>query len=334
MQRLLYSLVSIIVLGLSYLLGPRPQFEAINPNMDKERKFSSPEEAERAVQEKESGIANMRPNNHARIIWADSNKRKTPHSMVFFHGFSASPMCGEPTISTIAKRYGCNLYLARLPLHGIGHKDAFNGMTPKMLIDSAKYDINIAKALGEKVIILGSSTGCTIAAYLAAHNPEGIAGLMFYSPNFDLNSYMSYLLTKPWGNQLTKAFLGDYRSIPNLPKKAEQYWTKRYKAEAVVALRKLMDETMTQEVFEQIDLPVMLGYYYKNDKECDKVISVSAIKQFYDTIATPEDKKRKVTFPDAKAHVVLSSLRNMEVEDVQEKSFAFAEEVLDLKPAN
>jgi hypothetical protein len=34
----------------------------------------------------------IKPDNEARIVWADSAKKKTPYSVVYIHGFFASQM--------------------------------------------------------------------------------------------------------------------------------------------------------------------------------------------------------------------------------------------------
>src|SRR5882724_10326331 len=61
----------------------------------------------------------LRVDNEARIIWADSTKKKTPYSVVYLHGFSASQGEGDPVHREFAKTFGCNLYLSRLADHGV-----------------------------------------------------------------------------------------------------------------------------------------------------------------------------------------------------------------------
>ncbi|HLI92124.1 MAG TPA: hypothetical protein VKU83_00875, partial [Puia sp.] len=66
----------------------------------------------------------LKPDNEARIVWADSSHRKTRYAIVYLHGFSASQAEGEPTHRYIAERYGCNLYLSRLADHGVDTPEA------------------------------------------------------------------------------------------------------------------------------------------------------------------------------------------------------------------
>ena len=52
----------------------------------------------------------VKPNNEAKIIWADSNHQQTDYAIVYLHGFSASQMEGDPVHRNIAKQFHCNLY--------------------------------------------------------------------------------------------------------------------------------------------------------------------------------------------------------------------------------
>ena len=44
----------------------------------------------------------LKPDNEARIVWADSSRQKTAYAIVYLHGFSASLGEGDPTDTDIA----------------------------------------------------------------------------------------------------------------------------------------------------------------------------------------------------------------------------------------
>jgi len=116
-----------------------------------------------------------------------------------------------------------------------------------------------------------------------------------------------------------------------------KYWNKTYRIEGAVALKKLIQETMTDDNFKKIKQPLMVGCYYKNEEEQDKVVSVERMREFFATVSTPENEKQFCEFPNADSHVVTSGLQSKDLDDVREKSFKFAEEVLHLtkvEPAN
>jgi esterase/lipase len=335
MKKLLFGFVKVF-LGLIalvvviYFSGPKapiPQVDtmaaAANPNLIA---------LEKEINNTEKSYLNLRENNEARIIWADaSQKKKTPYSVVYLHGFSASQGEGAPMHEDFAKRYGSNLYLARLYGHGLKEEEALLDWTPEKFIESAKRAIAIGEQLGEKVIVMGTSTGCTAALYLASGNPN-IHALINYSPNIDVANQDAWLLTQQWGLQMGRYTNGsDYHSwVPN--QGTANLVTYKYRLEAVVALKSLIDATMTAEVFSKITQPLFMGYWYKNEQIQDHVVSVSRMLEMYDQLGTPETKKRKIAFDEATNHVLASPLWNENFEKVKKETFNFAEETLGLVP--
>ena len=89
---------------------------------------------------------------------------------------------------------------------------------------------------------------------------------------------------------------------------------------------------MNQETFEKVKQPLLLAYYYKNEEEQDKVVSVPAMLDMYASVSTPENKKRKVAFPEAGDHVIASNLKTESWDKVLQESISFLEEVAHLDP--
>ncbi|EIM78880.1 alpha/beta hydrolase [Nitritalea halalkaliphila LW7] len=117
-------------------------------------------ELERYVQEKEAQERDLKPDNEAKIIWADpENKQKTPYSVLYIHGFTASEREGSPVNRELAAALGANLYLARLPEHGVERRDAMEGLRAEDLMAGAKEALKIARQLGDQVVVIGTSMG-------------------------------------------------------------------------------------------------------------------------------------------------------------------------------
>ncbi|MEQ9120225.1 alpha/beta fold hydrolase [Fulvivirga sp.] len=329
MKTLKWVLISISVLAIGYAAGPSVDIAPLTKDLPTVP--SDLYELEKFVDEKEAAIPNIKPDNEGRIIWYDSVPTKTEYSMVYLHGFSASQEEGAPIHENLAKKYGANLYLPRITGHGLIEDEPMLDLTAEEMMESAKEAIAIGMQLGEKVILLTTSTGGTYGLYLAEDNPA-IAGLILYSPNIDIYDESSFLLTKPWGLQLARLVVGsDYNQWP-LDSISANYWTNKYRLEVLTELRALVDETMTQETFEKVNCPVFMGYYYKNDTAQDNTVSVPAMLTMYDQLATPDDRKRKVAFPEAGHHVIGSHLTSAAVEAVQTETEKFLEEVIGLKP--
>ncbi|SMD32216.1 hypothetical protein SAMN04488029_0559 [Reichenbachiella faecimaris] len=321
----------ILLVFLVYWQGPRPVFEKVSSNI--ETLDISIDKIDSTIATFESQFPNIKPENESRIIWADS-VRKTPYAMVYLHGFSAGVMESDPVHQTLAKKYGCNLYLARLSHHGLSGSDAFEGLTPAALMHSAAEAIAVGHVIGEKVILISCSTGGTLSIYLTANNPDLIAAQIMYSPNTAIDDPTAILLNKPWGRELTHLVLGDYRigDSTKVGTPIQRYWTLTYRSEALVALQELLDQTMIDQIFEKIESPYFIGYYYKNDEESDHVISVPGIIDFDSKTNTPASLKRVVAFPDVGNHVMASDLQSNDIESVIHETSLFIEEVLGIVP--
>src|ERR1700760_3584342 len=126
MRKRWWLLIPVILIVL-YFLGPHPStpvYSSVQPRVPTE-----PALLEGYIHDREA-LHRLKPDNEARIVWADSSRRKTPFAIVYLHGFSASQGEGDPVHRYIASKYGCNLYLPRLAEHGIDTVDAMVHLTP------------------------------------------------------------------------------------------------------------------------------------------------------------------------------------------------------------
>jgi esterase/lipase len=231
-----------------------------------------------------------------------------------------------------AKRYGCNMYLPRLYGHGLDTSEPLIDLTPDNYLESAKEAIAVGKQIGKKVILMCTSTGATLGIYLAAHDPE-IEAIICYSPNIDIFDPNSKVLNQPWGLQLVRFINGSDHRQYEASEEFKKYWQTNYRIEALVALRSLIDHTMTKETFALVRQPIFVGAYFKEAARQDSVVSVEAMRQMMPKLGTPNSQKQLIEFPVG-AHVLTNPLRNPDVEPVKLASYQFAEEVIGLSPAN
>jgi len=324
------ALVGIGVLFVFYVMGPKVDAPSLDKALPKVT--SDLRRLEGEIIQREASIKNLKPDNHARIVWADSVPQRTEYSLVYLHGWSASQEEGDPIHVETAKRFGCNLYLPRLAGHGLEEKEPMLHITAEQLLQSAKEAIAIGKQLGKKVILMGTSTGGTLALHLAGGDLD-IAALLLYSPNIEIYDPNAKLLAKPWGLHLARLVTGgDYNEFQNRTPIMDQYWTTKYRLEALTHLQVLVDKTMTEETFAQITQPVFLGYFYKNDSIQDKTVSVPALLAMYEDLGTPSDKKEKVAFPEVGNHVMTSYITSKDLESVKKETFEFLENIVSLQP--
>ncbi|QJD78013.1 alpha/beta hydrolase [Spirosoma rhododendri] len=320
------------VLLVGYLAGPTTHFDSIkNTRIAMKTDLV---ELERELAESEQKD-NLRPDNEARIVWADSaHKQKTPYSIVYIPGFGASWAEGDPVHRQLAKRFGCNLYLARTCEHGVNSPDAMKNLTPACYAESAERALAVGKALGENVIVMGTSAGGMLTLYLAAHHPE-ITGLILYSPCIATRNLALRLVTKPWSSQIMQQVFGGDRVVINTykPDRAK-YWLTTYHTNGLITLQTMLEEWMTPEQFAKVKQPLFMAYYYRDEAHQDETVSVPAMLTMFDELGTPADQKEKVAISNANHHVIASHFTSDDLKSVYQTTADFMERVLHLPVVN
>lgn len=335
MKRIKRFLTIVILLAIvTYFIGPKPPSPELNKDLPSIS--ASIGNVENYIQNNEAFFT-IKPDNESRIFWArDSITERTNYCVLYLHGFSASWYEGYPTHLNFSKKFGCNLYIPRLHNHGLVTEDALLDMTPDKLYESAKEALIVARTLGKKVIVMGTSTGGTLALKLAADFPEYVDALILYSPNIRINEAGVFMLSKPWGLQFGRKINGSKYRITNEDSESKscQYWNCKYRMEAVVYLQQLVEASMNTETFKNVVAPVFLGYYYKDKDNQDQYVKVNAMLKMYDQLGTIPEKKIKKVFPEAGEHVIACELTSGSLSEVIAETVKFGEEVLKLKPVN
>ena len=321
--------ILLAILIIIYFLGPQPstpKYSNSLPNVPADamqlEKYISANEAQHK----------LKPDNEARIVWLnDSTKQKTEYAVVYLHGFSASQEEGDPVHRDFAKKFGCNLYLARLAEHGIDTTDPLANYSAERVWNSALEAYAVGKQLGNKVILMSTSTGGTLALKLCADYPEIVANIML-SPNIAINDPNAWLLNNHWGLQIAQFITGKHREVDDTTLLGPQYWNNRYSTRSLVQLEELLESTMKESTFQKVKQPTLMLYYFKDEDHQDKVVKVSAMKRMFGQLGTPAGLKREVAIPNAGSHVLGSPIKSKDVENVRNEIEKFAIEILKLQP--
>ena len=324
-------LVVLVLLVCAYFLGPKPEAPVLAGQASWTDVPDSVNQIDCYIAFKESKMV-LKPGNEARIVWADSiQPKKTKIVFMYVHGFSASPMEGDPLHREVAKKFGANLLLARVAGHGVPDSDStYATVTADEYYQSVENYYAIAKKLGDEVVVLGTSFGGAMSLVLAANHPE-IKALMLYGPCIAIKDPNATLLDNPWGLQMAHLITGsDYRDIPVMAPGHAENWSLHYRLEGVVAVQNLLTHAMTKEVFEKVKIPVFMGYYYKDEEHQDNVVSVDAMKEMYAALGTPAALKREEAFPNSGNHVITSNLLGKLTDKPIASSEAFLRDVVKL----
>ena len=158
------GLIVIAVLAIAFLLGPRVAVDT-TVSFDPAAIGADPQ-AYLASQEAAVKGHPARPEKE--IIWADpATKAKTPLAIVYIHGFSASKGEVRPLPDKVAAALGANLFYTRLTGHGQDGAAMADGSVNAWINDYAEA-IAIGRAIGGKVVVIGTSTGASLATWAAS----------------------------------------------------------------------------------------------------------------------------------------------------------------------
>jgi len=277
---------------------------------------------ESRIKAQENSIPDLKADNNAMISWAKAPGIATDLVLVYLHGFGASRMEAEPVVSQLAKELKANVFYARLKGHGRRGVEGFEELTKEKYLESAEEALEVGRVLGKKVVLVSTSTGGTLSLHLASKHDD-ISGLVMYSPFVGLRNPMMGQITTPKGREMFKSMIGGEVQNMDRPEPESNYWSTQYHINAYVALIGMLKETMTPETFKAVKCPVFMAYYYKNEEEQDKVVSVPAMMEMYDQLGTPSDQKQKQAFPETGNHVIASELRSKDWTSVLEASQTF-----------
>ena len=312
---------------LVYLLGPKPQHPLYATALPSVPAITKLEGYIKSIETRHK----IKPDNEAEIVWADTTKQQTEYAVVYLHGYSASKEEGNPVHINLAKKIKANLYLSRLADHGVDTASAMEYSTADRLWESAKQALEIGKRLGKKVILIGTSTGGTLALKLAATYPD-VYSVILISPNVAINDKLAFLANNPWGLQMSRLVSGGKeRIVEGKTEEYKKYWYTKYRLESVVQLEELVETTMLKETFNKVKQPLLLLYYYKNEQEQDPVVRVDAMLKMYNELGTPSDLKAKVAIPNGGSHVLGSHITSKDIEGVQKAIDNFITTTLKIK---
>ncbi len=250
-----------VVAALLFLFGPYEPVEAARP----------PDAAAIAADPagylaaQEARFDDIRPGQQKQIVWAGDAGAKTPLSVVYIHGFSASPNEIRPVPDRVAEGLGANLVFTRLTGHARPGAAMGRASAGDWMSDAAEA-LEVARGVGDEVIVIATSTGGTLAA-LAMLDPaqaQGVKGIILVSPNFGINNPAAPLLTFPAARHWLPLIFGDTRSYTPTSDAQAESWTTSYPSVAVVPLAALVKHAVAQD-YGRATVPALF-YVSEHDK--------------------------------------------------------------------
>ena len=248
------SSAAIATISALVLLGPRVGVD------ETVQSVGVPADVDGWLASAEARIAGIRPGDQKEIVWADSVGVRTTVALVYLHGFSADRHELDPVPRMLAESLGANLFYTRFTGHGRDGPAMGQASAQDWFQDMAEA-VAVGRRLGERVILLGTSTGGTLATW-AAGQPElkdDIAALLLVSPNFHPKDRTSRLLLWPWGGQLARSLVGPERCFEPLNAAQERHWTTCYPTDALLPLMGLVERVRTMDL-DEVTAPALVLY--------------------------------------------------------------------------
>ena len=223
------------------------------------------------------------PGTEKRIRWQTPGA-KTDFAIVYLHGFSGSRQGMAPVQDRLADALSANLFETRLAGHGRARAGLDAVRAEDWLADTAEA-LAIGSRLGERVILIGTSTGATLAMAMAGEPAMAdVAAIVMVSPNFRPFDPMSAWITRPGGTWLLRMLVGDSHSFEPANDQQARFWTTTYPSAAIVEMMRLVD-------FVDAKLPLELGQPVLTlYSEHDLVVSPDATLEALEQLDTPVKK--------------------------------------------
>lgn len=233
----------------------------------------------------EAAFPDITPGAEKTIIWAHPEQQQTDLAIVYLHGFSATRQETAPLCDDVAAALGANLFYTRLTGHGRSNAAMGEASAGDWLQD-AEEALAIGKRLGRKVVIIGTSTGGTLAAWLAATQTDpDILAYVLISPNFGPKDPAAQVLTWPWASSFATLLLGEERHWTPLNSEQARYWSHEYPTKALLPMMALVN-TVNALPLEQIQTPVLVIHATN-----DQVVSTAAAAQAFSRLGSARKQR-------------------------------------------
>lgn len=250
---------------------------------------------------REARFDDLVPGTEKRIVWYRGRVETTTTAIVYIHGFSASRQELAPLPERVASALGANLFETRLAGHGRSG-EALAAAEAEAWVADTKEAIEIGQRLGERVIVLGCSTGATLDAIVSSYWPQrGVAAHVWISPNFGAQAASARVLTWPWARTWVPWIAGERRTWEPANEAQGRYWTTSYPIEALFPMQALVDVAQVAPL-ERVRAPTLV--IHSTD---DPVIRSDAVEEAFERLGA-ETKARKPLTGVRDAHVLAGDI--------------------------
>lgn len=296
-RKILIGLLFVVAgLAIVFFLGPRVAVDT-SVTFDASAIGSDPAAY---LANSESSVPNIREGLEKEIIWAyPASRAKTPVSIVYIHGFSASKGEIRPMSDKVAEALGANIYYSRLTGHGRDGTAMAMASVNDWINDLAEA-MSIGRAIGENVIVMGTSTGAGLVTLGATQGGllDDVSAMVLISPNYAVQAGGSEILTMPWGEHMANLIVGPERGFTPENDLHKKFWTHRYPTKSLLPMAALTAAARDAAV-EKINIPTLFVF-----SDADKVVRHDVTRELSSRWGGPTELVVVENTDDPYSHVI------------------------------
>lgn len=319
----IYTLLFFALLVVAFLCGPRVRVDATLKPVDLPVDLAPSGLREHIARQEAPFEHRLIDGAEKTIQFRYEDQRKTEFSLVHIHGFSACRQDCRPIPERVAEHLDANVFYTRLSHHGLENEE-FAQVDANDWLNDVHEAVEIAKRLGNRVVVMGHSTGATLGLWRVNMDQTDLAAVILLSPNFGVTKKNAHLVLYPWGMQIARLISDPYQGFePQSPEHA-LYWTERYRVEAAVEVVALADFCSKQD-YSDLKTPTFCVY-----SENDAVVSLPRLKEQWTRVSGRDEWL--CSLPGSKGHGLAGDiLCPATTEPLVKMITSFLDEAVDLK---
>jgi esterase/lipase len=263
-----------------------------------------PEDLDGYLAASEARFDGITPGAEKKIIWHDpQRKQRTPLALVYIHGFSACRQELSPVCETVARQLGANIFLTRLTGHGQDSQAMASASLAAWQNDAIEAFM-IGRRLGQKVALVGTSTGGTLSVWLAGQDRgQRVAALILVSPNFGIRHMAAGMLTWPGAFFWLPWMMGRTRGWKPINEQHAKYWTIRYPITALIPMMQAV-QTVSAMDLSKITAPMLFIYSLR-----DQIVNAALTERAFDAMGSTRKRKMYIEASQhTRQHVIAGNI--------------------------
>ncbi len=235
------------------------------------------------IAQRESQFLSLKPGVQAGIRWASPRRDKTETSLVYLPGYTATRGEISPAVERIADALGANVFFVRPAGQGLGpegHRD----VTAKDWIRDGLEALAVGRLLGDRVVLIGTSTGGTLAAWLLLGLKQTVAATVLISPNLTPLNRASEFLLWPGKELWLSLFMGPYVNLERRNDLHAQFWDLHHHSHSLIPMMDLVQKARTAD-FSRWPSPALV-VYDPEDNVVDETVTVRLFSRVPNALVT------------------------------------------------